>query len=107
MLTALLPLLYSGAMTSQAARAALEFDQGQTYEIRIQGELDQRWSDWYGNSHISIESHEADGQTILRCQATDQARLRGMLNKIWDLNLCLISVRQVPSAGVKGQEPNG
>ncbi len=66
------------------------------YEIQIQGKLDDRWAEWFDGVEITIQ-HADDRYpiTTLNCPAIDQARLRGMLKKIWDLNLNLISVRQV------------
>jgi len=64
---------------------------GQAYRIKVQGKLDQRWSDWFNGMSITFES----GITTLTGVAIDQARLRGILSKIWDLNLTLISVTQI------------
>jgi hypothetical protein len=63
------------------------------YQIQIEGELDEQWSDWFSGMTVKVE----DGQrkvTTLTGEA-DQATLRGILNKIWDLNLLLISVNPV------------
>jgi hypothetical protein len=59
-----------------------------TYQIRIQGVLDQNWTCWFEG--LSIE--EVDGETLITGPFKDQAALRGVLNKIWDLNLTLISL---------------
>jgi len=67
------------------------------YEVRIRGMLDERWSGWFDGVEVSIErSGDRLPLTILYCPAMDQARLRGMLNKLWDLNLNLVSVQQTP-----------
>jgi len=66
------------------------------YEIQIHGELDERWAEWFNG--IEITNKQTDDHlplTTLNCPAMDQAKLRGILNKIWDLNLSIISVRQV------------
>ena len=61
------------------------------YQIRVQGRLESRWSDWFNNFTIL-----GDGdQTVLTGPVGDQAELRGLLNKIWDLNLTLISLSRV------------
>ena len=61
------------------------------YQIRVQGHLEARWSDWFNDFTIL-----GDGdQTVLIGPVTDQAALRGLLNKIWDLNLTLISLDRV------------
>jgi len=59
------------------------------YEIRTQGHIDRRWSDWFGGMALV---HEPDGTTVIRCPALDQAGLHGLLAKVRDLGLPLISV---------------
>ena len=68
------------------------------YEITLQGRLDERWSDWFDDMDISVA--EADGLEITHMVGVvlHQARLRGILTKIFDLNLVLISVHMVPSS---------
>ena len=61
------------------------------YEIRVQGQLDSRWSDWFSGLAVSVD----DGITTLTGPVVDQAVLRGILSKIWDLNLVLISVSPI------------
>jgi hypothetical protein len=65
------------------------------YEIRAQGRIDHRWSDWFDES-VSLV-HEADGTTVIRCPALDQAALHGLLAKVRDLGLALISVTPTPT----------
>lgn len=63
------------------------------YQIIVEGELGANWSDWFGDAFI--ESHyQANGstKTTILGAVPDQSALRGLLNKIWDLNLTLISV---------------
>jgi hypothetical protein len=62
------------------------------YEIRIGGQLDQRWSAWF---HGLILTHEADGTTTLSGPVPDQAALHGILAKVRDLGIVLISVKGV------------
>jgi hypothetical protein len=64
------------------------------YEIRVAGHLTEFWSDWFEGLRIS---NEADGETILRGKIVDQAALLGLLNKIYALNLTLISVNRKTS----------
>ena len=59
------------------------------YEIRIQGRLDDRWSAWLGGFDLS---HTGDGTTVLRGLLIDQAALHGLLHKVRDIGLPLISV---------------
>ena len=70
------------------------------YEIRVWGELDQDWQQWF--SGLTVTRTDASGQlptTILMGPVADQAALRGMLNKLWDLNLTLLSVRRIETNG--------
>jgi hypothetical protein len=63
------------------------------YEIRLKGHLDSRWAAWFDGLSLSNES---DGTTIIRGPVADQAALHGLLQKVRDLGLPLISVTQVP-----------
>jgi hypothetical protein len=61
------------------------------YEIRVEGVLDRRWAAWFGGLHL-----ESDGtQTVISGSLADQPALHGLLTKIGDLGLCLISVRRL------------
>lgn len=68
----------------------------QTYRVTFQGKLDDSWQNWFSGLSISTEK-ETQGRkvTTLTGQIVDQAALRGILNKLWDLNLNLISVNLV------------
>jgi hypothetical protein len=72
------------------------------YEILVLGVLDDRWSEWFQGMVMS-KTCIGDRQlvTTITCHSNDQAHLRGILNKVWDLNLSLISVNQLrdPNAG--------
>jgi hypothetical protein len=62
------------------------------YEIRIRDRLDEDWSEWFDTMTLA---HTSEGQTILTGPVADQAALHGLLARILDLNLTLISVTQV------------
>jgi hypothetical protein len=67
-----------------------------TYQIKVQGQLDERWSDWFNGMTITFESASNSSPiTTLTGAVADQAKLRGILSKIWDLNMTVISVTQV------------
>jgi hypothetical protein len=59
------------------------------YEIKIKGRLDQSWSDWFAN--LKMTPLEED-ETLLSGMLSDQAALHGLLERIRDLNITLISV---------------
>jgi hypothetical protein len=59
------------------------------YEIRVQGILDEHWSEWFDGMTLSSD---ANGETTLSGPVTDQAALHGLLVKVRDLGLPLMSV---------------
>jgi hypothetical protein len=65
------------------------------YRLRVAGRLDQHWSAWFGGLTLT---HEDDGSTSLTGTVTDQAELHGLLAKIRDLGVTLISVTVVDPA---------
>ena len=71
-------------------------DEAATYEIRLKGHLSERWAGWFGDVAIGLEE---DGTTRLTCTAIDQAALHGLLRKVRDLGLPLVSV-------IRATEPN-
>jgi hypothetical protein len=63
------------------------------YQIKVKGELDQSWSDWLGNVQIASERDESEKLfTILTLDIIDQTALFGILDRIRDLNIDLVSV---------------
>lgn len=62
------------------------------YHIRLQGHLDSGWGDWFGGVTVTFND---DGTTLLIGEAIDQAALHGLLKKVRDLGLPLISVNRV------------
>jgi hypothetical protein len=62
------------------------------YEIRVQGHLDQRWSAWFAGLAIT---YDTDDNTVLRGPLVDEAALHGVLIKVRDLALTLLSVNRV------------
>jgi hypothetical protein len=65
------------------------------YELRIHAHLDQHWSTWFGGLALTRED---DGTTTLRGAVTDQAELHGLLTKIRDLGVTLISLTSIDAA---------
>ena len=62
------------------------------YEIRIKGHLDNRWADWFEGLTITREDN---GETLLTGPVVDQAALHGVLRKVRDLGMPLLSVNRV------------
>ncbi len=69
----------------------------ETYQIEVQGRLRPEWSDWFEGMTIT---QQANGNTMLSGSVTDQAALHGLLIKIRDFGLVLVSVnRQMAREG--------
>jgi hypothetical protein len=66
------------------------------YEIRVEGLLDEHWSAWFDGMDVASD---ADGVTVIAGPVTDEAALHGLLAKIRDLGLPLISLRRVGCVG--------
>jgi hypothetical protein len=64
------------------------------YEIRVEGHLGSRWSAWFDGLSLTTED---DGTTVIRGPVVDQAALHGLLGKLRDVGLPLVSVLQVAS----------
>jgi hypothetical protein len=61
------------------------------YEIRVEGVLDQRWTAWFEDLEITSDHN----QTVISGPLADQAALHGLLNRVCDLGLVLVSVRRL------------
>jgi hypothetical protein len=62
------------------------------YEIRIKGHLSHQWTDWFGSVTITLEEN---GDTLINCPVVDQAALYGLLKRVRDLGMPLLSVNCV------------
>ncbi len=80
-----------------------------TYCIRVKGKLDETWSGWFNGLILHLES-EDPLITLLTGSIVDQAKLRGILNKLWDLNLTILSVNLMDGdndfGSSVGRDPN-
>lgn len=79
---------------SHTSRLEIDPDQPLFYEVRIKGHLGDRWNDWFDQM---IVTPRANGETTLIGPITDQAALHGVLTKIRDLGLQLLSVTEIES----------
>ena len=71
------------------------------YRIRIRGQLDPRWTDWFGGMTITLAENR---DTLLTGPVVDQAALHGLLRKVRDLGLPLVSVCPLAPASPDTQE---
>jgi hypothetical protein len=62
------------------------------YEVRVDGVLDGRWSQWFQGLRIDNQG----GETVLSGTLSDQPALHGILDKVRDLGLCIVAVRRLP-----------
>ena len=69
-------------------------DQPMVYQIRLKGHLGREWTDWFEGLTIKLEE---DGDTLLTGPVVDQAALHGLLKKVRDLGMPLVSVCPVES----------
>ena len=71
-------------------------NQEQTYQIKVLGEMDSAWSGWFADFRIeTVRENENVVVTSLTGPVADQSALRGILCRLWDLNLTLMSVVQI------------
>jgi len=70
----------------------IDSSQPTIYQIRIKSHLGSDWTDWFEGLAITLEE---DGDTLLTGRVVDQAALHGLLKKVRDLGMSLVSVNQV------------
>jgi|WetSurMetagenome_2_1015567.scaffolds.fasta_scaffold15082_10 hypothetical protein len=69
-----------------------DFDEPLAYQIRFKGQLGGEWAAWFGGLSITLEDN---GTTLLTSPAIDQAALHGLLKKVRDLGLPLLSINPI------------
>ena len=85
----------------------LRLDQPATYQIKVQGRLSEKWSDWFDGMTITVENSNASFTvTTLTGTVADQVALYGLLSRIRDLGLPLLLVQYV-DRGKQSQSTRG
>ena len=83
---------------SKTPHPKIDASQPPVYEIRIEGHLDQQWTDWFEGMTITLEE---SGETLITGPVTDQSALFGLLKKVRDLGAPLLSVKSIQSQSKK------
>ncbi len=71
---------------------AVDPNEPTAYQIRLEGHLGSQWADWFGGLTITLAE---DGDTLLTGPLSDQAALFGLLRKVRDLGITLLSVNRI------------
>jgi hypothetical protein len=86
---------------SNKHNSEMDLNQPTIYEIRIKGHLDRQWTDWFGGLSITREDN---GETLLTGLVIDQAALHGLLKKVRDVGIPLLSVTRVQTGQAAAAE---
>lgn len=78
------------------SNSTTDSNKSQIYLVKLEGQLDQRWTDWFDGMQIVIDEY---GNTILSGPIKDQAELQGLIKKIYNLGLTLVSVNPQEKKG--------
>ena len=81
-----------------------EFGKPAYYEFRVNGRLSQQAASWFEGMELSVERTHTPVQTIIRGHIPDQAALHGLISRIRDLGLTLVSVNQIEQDGENGDD---
>lgn len=88
---------------STTDKAMEDRNKPELYEIRIKGHLDDKWADWFEGLTITRGDN---GETLLRGPVSDQAALHGLLRRVRDLGLPLLSVNPTAPWQANGPDIN-
>ncbi len=86
------PPLQTALLREPGLSRPLQPEEGELYEIKLKGHLDEHWSEWFDNLAITYDEQD---NTILAGPVADQSALHGLLKKAHDLGLSLILVTRV------------
>lgn len=81
-------------MSGKSNRATCS-DQPAIYQIKLKGQLDAQWTGWFGDLTVAMTE---DGDTLLSGPVADQAALHGLLRKVRDIGIPLVSVNELKGA---------
>jgi hypothetical protein len=84
--------------------SAMEPDQPLIYQIRLRGHLDRRWTGWFEGMTIQLDD---TGETLLTGSVVDQAALHGLLKKVRDVGLPLLSVNYITPEQAEESDSSG
>jgi hypothetical protein len=82
----------NGTGTVKRPQTKTDTSQPIHYQIRIEGHLDAQWADWFSGLSLTLEEN---GDTLLTGPVVDQAALFGLLKKVRDLGMPLVSVNRI------------
>lgn len=96
---------YTDGMKSDDAKQGKALGEPFRYQISLRGEIDQTRMEWFAKLGLDAsKAHTAEGLvTILTGQIIDQSHLRGILNKLWDLNFEVIQVSCIDERKTMGE----
>ena len=77
---------------AEALNRSADTSQPTIYQIRVKGHLGSQWKDWFGGLTVTLEDN---GETLLTGPVADQAALHGLLRKVRDLGIPLVSVVRI------------
>jgi len=86
---------------SATHRSAEDYHEPELYEIRLKGHLDDRWAAWFGDLTLTREDN---GETLLTGPVVDQAALHGLLRKVRDVGMPLLSVTRLRPSQAEAPE---
>jgi|SRR5216683_3018796 len=92
-----------GRVMSNEINSGSEKAQPLVYQIRIKGHLGREWTNWFGGLTITLEDN---GETLLTGPVVDQAALHGLLRKVRDLGVPLLSVSRVEPGQAEASDVN-
>ncbi len=81
-----------------------EFSQPAYYEFRVRGLLSQPGASWFTGMQILVDETSNPAQTIIKGYIVDQAALHGLISRIRDLGLTLVSVNRIERSEEEGED---